>query len=169
MRILLVASSLLLAALACAPGAALAQGSEQTAVAQACASMGIDPAVSTYGACERSLAKSMQSMTAARRLAREQAACRGQGYHWGTRAFALCVLDREAAAQPSQTEVLGAPKMIAASSADLADHYQRGDQATSVRRACAMIGAAPGTQDFQTCTGNLNMTINDEDLDANGY
>ncbi|MGP8233361.1 MAG: hypothetical protein ACLQL2_11985 [Methylovirgula sp.] len=173
MKILLILSSLLLAAIALAPGPAAAQSREQAAIANACASMGIDPAVETYIACERSLAKTAASMDEARRTAREQAVCRRRGYRPGTSAFALCVLDREAAAGPERTAAFGVPTMAPEPHTNLAvaffDNYQRGDQTTSVNRACAMMGTVPGTQGFQTCTGNLNMTINDEDLDANGY
>lgn len=43
-----------------------------------------------------------------------------------------------------------------------ANHYQRGDQMTSIRRACADMGLAPGSLQYQSCFGNLNMTIDDE-------
>lgn len=173
MKILFVLSSLL-AAMTLAPLGARAQTpSQRTAIANACASMGIDPAVSTYVACERSLAKTAISMNVAQRTAHEQAVCRRHGYRPGTSAFALCVLDREDAAAPERAEPFGNPTLSRVAQAGLtagfSDSYQRGDQMTSVRRACAQIGTAPGTQGFQTCVGNLNMTINDEDLDANGY
>jgi len=174
MKILAILSSLLLAAMTLAPLGARAQSlSQRTAIANACASMGIDPAVSTYVACERSLAKTMASMNVAQRTAHEQAVCRRHGYRPGTSAFALCVLDREDAAAPEPAEPFGVPTLSRVAQANPAagffDSYQRGDQMTSVRRACAQTGVAPGTQGFQTCVGNLNMTINDEDMDANGY
>lgn len=171
MKILIVLSSFLLVAV---PLSVRAQSPQQrTAIANACASMGIDPAVSTYVACERSLAKTVTAMNDARRTGHEQAVCRRHGYRPGTSAFALCVLDRENAAAPEQAEPFGVPTISrvaqASSVAGFSDSYQRGDQMTSVRRACAQMGTAPGTQGFQTCVGNLNMTINDEDMDANGY
>jgi hypothetical protein len=174
MKIFVVLSSFLLGALTLAPLGANAQSpSQRTTIANACASMGIDPAVSTYVACERSLAKTAISMNEAQRTAREQAVCRRHGYRPGTSAFALCVLDREDAAAPEQAEPFGVPALSrvaqASPAAAFSDSYQRGDQMTSVRRACAQMGTAPGTQGFQTCVGNLNMTINDEDMDANGY
>lgn len=39
--------------------------------------------------------------------------------------------------------------------------YQRGDQMTSIRHACAEAGLAPGSPQYQSCFGNLNMTIDD--------
>jgi hypothetical protein len=110
---------------------AMAQGTGESAVARACAGMGLHPGEEPFIACERSLAQTMSEAGLTPRAAAPSAAATGS--------------------DPA---------------AGFYESYQRGDQMTSVRRACAQIGAVPGTQAFQTCVGNLNMTINDDDMDA---
>jgi len=99
-------------------------------------------------------------------------ACAGMGLHPGEEPFIACEHSlaqtmHEAGLTP---RVAPAPSAAAATDSNPAagfyESYQRGDQMTSVRRACAEIGTVPGTQAFQTCVGNLNMTINDDDMDA---
>lgn len=67
--------------------------------------------------------------------------------------FTSCVLSLENSVGASAELLLG----------DVAqeDHYQRGDQMTSIRHACAQMGLAPGSLQYQSCFGNLNMTIDD--------
>lgn len=97
-------------------------------------------------------------------------ACAGMGLHPGEEPFIAC----EHSLAQTMSEAGLVPRADAAPSAAAGpdpaagfyESYQRGDQVTSVRRACAQIGAVPGTQAFQSCVGNLNMTINDDDTGA---
>jgi hypothetical protein len=60
---------------------------------------------------------------------------------------------------PSEAPFTDCVKSLAPAVAD--ESYQRGDQMASIRRACAQMGARAGSQQYVSCVGNLNMTIDD--------
>lgn len=123
-------------------------------VANACAGVGLNPSEAPFVYCEMSLQGNIAAAPRAgdRKLARR--ACRRAGYRFGTVSFADCVLDREESAARAVTPA-------AAPRGDSFGFYQRGDEMTSVHRACAQIGLVPGSQQYATCVGDLDMTIDD--------
>ncbi len=84
---------------------------------------------------------------------RAENACAAMGLEPSEAPFTSCVLSLE--------NSVGAPAEQPLGYVAQQDQYQRGDQMTSIRRACAEMGLAPGSQQYQSCFGNLNMTIDD--------
>ncbi|MGB6491942.1 MAG: hypothetical protein WBF10_10900 [Methylovirgula sp.] len=135
--------------------AAMAQGAPyDQRVANGCAGMGLNPSEAPFVFCEMSLRDSAASVERARTIGLARRECRG--YHVGTAAFANGVLDRQERAENRQRFT---PTSTA--SEDHFHTYQRGDEITSVRRACAQVGLAPGSSGYETCVGDLDMTIDD--------
>jgi hypothetical protein len=126
-------------------------------VANACAGTGFNAAEAPYVYCEMSLQDSVASVERARATGVAWRVCARRGYRFGTVSFANCVLDRQESGPPPEAP---APAPVAAETSP--DFYHR-DQMTSVRHACAQIGLAPGTAEYQTCVGNLSATINDSE------
>jgi hypothetical protein len=141
------------------PSAAAAQNANSERVANACAGMGLNPSEAPFAFCEMSLRDDVAAIGHAHRTALEWRACAKKGYHYGTVGFANCVLDREENGAESPP---GAPR--SAAKTDTLRSYQRGDQTTSVRRACTQIGLAPGSSAYDSCVGNLNMTLDDSNM-----
>jgi hypothetical protein len=88
-------------------------------------------------------------------------ACAGMGLNPSEAPYVFCKMSlQESAAAASQARDIGAPT----SGEDQFGSYQRGDQTTSVRRACVHVGLAPGSLNYASCVGNLNMTIDDSNM-----
>jgi hypothetical protein len=141
------------------PTAAVAQNAYSERVANACAGMGLNPSEAPYTFCEMSLQDGVAAVERAHRTGLEWRACAKNGYRYGTVGFANCVLDREESGAESPP---AAPRSVATT--DTFRSYQRGDQRTSVRRACAQMGLAPGSSAYDSCVGNLNMTLDDSNM-----
>jgi hypothetical protein len=147
-----------------APSWAMAQDANPSngRVANACASMGLNPSEAPYAFCAMSLQDVVASETDARRISVARRECARHGYRIGTASFANCVLDREENLSAMGQFAAPAPAPVAAE--DPFRSYQRGDQRMSVRRACANVGLAPGASEYAGCVSNLNMTIDDSNM-----
>jgi hypothetical protein len=145
-----------------APSWAIAQDANPAGgqVANACTGMGLNPSEAPYAFCAMSLQDVAASAADARRISMERRECARHGYRIGTASFANCVLDRE----ETVSTVGPPPAPVPVAAEDPFRSYQRGDQRTSVRRACARMGLAPGSSEYATCVGNLNMTIDDSNM-----
>lgn len=119
-------------------------------VANACEGMGLNPSEATFVYCEMSLQGNIAAAPRIGETKLARRACIRAGYRFGTASFADCMLGRE-----ESTAGAAAPR------GDSFGFYQRGDEMTSVHRACAQIGLVPGSQQYATCVGNLDMTIDD--------
>ncbi len=140
---------------------AMAQASynpDERAVAQTCASLGLNPSEAPYAFCELSLQDSAASVERARSTGVARRACAREGHRIGTASFANCVLDRE---ENAENQPLPAPTSTAE---DPFRSYQRGDQRASVPRACAQLGLDPSSLVFSSCVSNLNMTLDDSNM-----
>ncbi len=124
-------------------------------IANACEGMGLNPSEAPFVYCEMSLRENVASELRAQGAAVARRVCVRAGYRVGSASFANCVLDRE--------ENVERPAAIVGEGGEPFRSYQRGDEMTSVHRACAQIGLVPGSQQYATCVGNLDMTIDDAD------
>ncbi len=115
--------------------------------------MGLNPSEAPFVYCEMSLQENAVSALRAGAVTQARRACFRAGYRVGSASFANCVLDRERSA--------ARPAASAAAAGEPFRPYQRGDEMTSVRRACAQTGLVPGSQQYATCVGDLDMTIDD--------
>ena len=102
--------------------------------------------------CAAPLPAMAQPSHAAR--ARAEHACAAMGLNPSEAPFTQCVMSLEGSVGVTPAPSYGA--YVAQR-----DFYQRGDQMTSIRHACAQMGLAPGSAQYQSCFGNLNMTIDD--------
>lgn len=147
--------------LACAARAQAAANPYAARIARACESMGLNPSEAPYAFCEMSLEDSSAAITSAQADAVARRACARSGLRIGSAALANCVLDREAGlAEFQPTEPLPA----SAGRAKPMQSYQRRDQTTSVARACADLGLVPGSEAFESCVGNLGMTMDNANM-----
>jgi hypothetical protein len=145
---LATAAGLIIASAAMAQGAGYGQRA-----AKACAGMGLNPSEAPFVYCEMNLRANAISGLRVHEAALARRACIRAGYRIGSASFANCMVDREeSTALPAAT---GGDESFRL--------YQRGDEMTSVRGACAHIGLIPGSQQYATCVGNLDMTIDDAD------
>ncbi|HLH11780.1 MAG TPA: hypothetical protein VKV77_07880 [Methylovirgula sp.] len=94
-------------------------------------------------------------------------ACAHMGLNPSEATFLFC----EMSLQESAGAAPGAPGRVPAhhhaamgANGSLGAFYPRRDQAASVRRACAEVGLVPGTSVFESCAGNLNLTIDNADM-----
>lgn len=85
---------------------------------------------------------------------RAEHACAGMGLNPGEAPFTQCVMSLE-------TSVGATPAPSNGEYVAQEESYHRGDQMTAIHRACAQMGLAPGSAQYQSCFGNLNMTIDD--------
>jgi hypothetical protein len=134
--------------------AAMAQGAGyDQRVAHACASMGLNPSEAPFVYCELSLQEHAVSAARPRDVALARRACSRAGYRVRSASFGNCVLDREQSASPPPASDVSGDEPFRS--------YQRADEMTSVRRACAQVGLVPSSQQYATCVGDLDMTIDD--------
>jgi len=124
-------------------------------VQHACASLGLNPTEAPYLYCEMSLQDWVRSGARALSVKLARNDCSRNGYRTGTAEFANCVLDQQ---ENFSAEY---PPASTLESVNVLGSYQRGDQRTSVRRACADIGVAPESAAYESCVGDLNMTLDD--------
>ncbi len=149
-----------------APSWAMAQDASNPyseRVANACAGMGLNPSEAPYFFCALSLQDVAASAADARRISVARRECARHGYRIGTPSFANCVLDREESLSAEQRAVR-APTSVGQIAEDPFRSYQRGDRTASVRRACADVGLVPGSSEYTSCVGNLNMTMDDSNM-----
>lgn len=130
----------------------------EAAVAGACAGLGLNPSEAPYAFCKMSLEDSVAAVAQARAIDVARRVCARKGYRVGTASFANCVLDREESAENQP------PPAPASTTEDPGRFYQRGDQRTSVPRACAQLGLDPGSPAFSSCVSNLNITLDNSNM-----